>query len=80
MGVTFLAKYPGNMVVEHHAGADGRVHRDLPDCLRTGFANPWMGLASKGAVVQGLQVLRRPPMALKGSYAIAEIADAIAAN
>jgi hypothetical protein len=38
MGMKFLAKYPENVVVEHHPGAGERVHQNLPDCLLTEFA------------------------------------------
>ena len=51
--MTFLTNYPGNMVVEHHAGAGERVHQNLPDYLLYGFAVRWIRLASKGSAVQG---------------------------
>jgi hypothetical protein len=38
MGMTFLTKYPENVVVERHAGVSGLVHHHLPDCPLTEFA------------------------------------------
>lgn len=51
--MTLLAKRPENVVVKHYSGANERVHQNLPDYLLTGFADPWMRLASKGPVVPG---------------------------
>jgi hypothetical protein len=53
MGITFLTTHPGNMVVEHHAGAGELMHQNLPDYLLIGFAVSWTRLAPKGSVVRG---------------------------
>lgn len=50
--MTFLTNRPGTMVVHHHAEVGERVHRILPDCLLSEFADIWTRLACEESAVR----------------------------
>jgi hypothetical protein len=53
MGMTFLTKYPENVVVERHAGVGEQVHHVLPDCLLTEFADRRMRRVPREPAAEG---------------------------